>query len=333
MAEEINSDAVLAVKRRPRKTIGQEGSRKQTVAVLLLSLVLGLFFYLSGQPRREPSVPEPVRPSVRPSIKEKVYTFIKPSPSVRPQISKAAAETALNDLLSGQAGDWSVYSGPVSGEEMIKIKENQVLTAASVIKLPVLVVYYQAVDKGSLNPDEEYVLVEADRWEYGTGSMQYQPAGTKYTYRQIARLVANQSDNMGMEVIIRKLGGYAKTQTAVKALGMIKTNLRENETTAEETGNLLIQLAKGKLLSADSRKELFANLTKTINEDRLPAGVPENIRVIHKFGSESGVVNDCGIVEAKKPYVICILSNNVNAGEAEALMSQISKTIWSWLGQ
>src|SRR3972149_6837399 len=99
------------------------------------------------------------------------------------------------------------------------------------------------------DPDEVYTLVEADRWEYGTGSMQHQPEGTKYSYRQIAQLVANQSDNMGAEILIKKLGGYNSVQRIVNGLGLTNTNLKENETTPAEIGGLYQRLLVGEVFS------------------------------------------------------------------------------------
>lgn len=306
-----------------RKSLGEAGSRKQTVVVFLLLLVLGLVMYLPSRwkaPDWRVKLPQWSGGDVI-TIRKSGWKATSPRP--RPQIEA---------LLTEQTGDYSILVKSLTGQEEIMINEHQVMTAASVIKLPVLVVYYQAVDSGQLDPGEIYTLAEADRWEYGTGSMQYQAAGTKYTYQEIAKLVANQSDNMGAEVLIKKLGGYTKVQQAIDKLGLTKTNLKANEITVADAGNLFLQLAQGKLLSQASREGLFNNLTKTINEDRLPAGVPENIRVIHKFGSEVGVVNDCGLVEASNPYIICVLTTEVNVGEAEAILPQISKLVWGWLG-
>ena len=317
-------EEVIVPKRRPRKIIGEEGSRKQTLIVFLLLLIIGLLLYLPGR------FPLPQLSINRPEWGGgEVITIRKSQPKAdRPLAEKPKIE----ELIAGQTGDFGIFIKSVNDPEELKLGEDKIMTAASVIKLPVLIVYYQAVDSGKIDPEEEYVLQEADRWEYGTGSLQYQPAGTKYTYKEIAQLVANQSDNMGAEVLIKKLGGYAKAQQLVNKLGLTKTNLRENEMTTAEAGNLFLQLAQGKLLKPASREELFNNLTKTINEDRLPVGVPDAVRVVHKFGSEAGMVNDCGLVESKNPYVICILTTGVNSGEAEPLLPQISAAAWNWLG-
>lgn len=316
-------EEVIVPKRRPRKTIGEEGSRKQTLVVFLLLLVLGLAMYLPARwkiPDWQVNLPEWSGGDVI-TISKSGQKARSPRP--RPQIE---------ELIDQGVGDYGIFIKAVNGQEEWKSEEDKIMTAASVIKLPVLVVYYQQVDQGKINPNEEYVLQEADRWEYGTGSLQYQPAGTKYTYKDVVQLVANQSDNMGAEVLIKKLGGYAKAQQLVAALGLVKTNLKANKITAGEAGGLFLQLAQGKLLTPASREELFNNLTQTVNEDRLPAGVPDSVRVVHKFGSEVGVVNDCGLVEASQPYVICVLTTNVNVGEAEPLLPQISEAVWNWLG-
>lgn len=311
-------------KRQPRKTIGGEGSRKQTVFVFLLLLGLGLIMYLPGRLRR------PRLPVRLPEWGGSEVITIRKSES--DPAAPGRVKPDLPALIGGSAGDWGIWVKSLDGQEEIRFNQDLILTAASVIKLPVLVVYYQQADQGKINPGDEYILAEADRWEYGTGSMQYQPAGTRYTYQEVAGLVANQSDNMGMEVLIKKLGGYARVQQLVHGLGLVKTDLKENETTAAEAGKLFFDLARGKLLSPASREELFNNLTDTVNEERIPAGMPEDVRVVHKFGSEAGVVNDCGLVESTEPYVICILTANVSAGEAEARLPQISQAVWEWLG-
>jgi beta-lactamase class A len=315
----------LAAPQRRWKTIGDEGSRKTTILVFLLFLTAGLILlFLSGSRRHRPSL------SVKwPDLdNDEVITISKPS-SARPVVRR---RPDLQPLLAGQAGEFGIFIKSVNGAAELRIGENVIMTAASVIKLPLLVVYYQAVENGQVSPEAEYILAEADRWQYGTGSMQYQPAGTKYTYKQIARLVANQSDNMAAEVLIKKLGGYRQVQASFNQLGLKQTNLKENEITAAAAADLFLQLAQGRLLTPASRQELFDNLTQTVNEDRIPAGVPDNIRVVHKFGSEAGVVNDCGLVEASNPYVICVLTAGVNSGEVERLFPQISQAVWNWLG-
>jgi beta-lactamase class A len=73
-------------------------------------------------------------------------------------------------------------------------------------------------------------------------------------------------------------------------------------------------------------------LTGTIWEDRIPAGVPEGIRVSHKVGTEIGVLADAGIVFAPKPYVLVIMSKDVLEKEAKQALPEISRVIWGKWG-
>ncbi len=303
-------------KRRPRKTIGEEGSRKQTLIGLMATIVLGLMFYLPPlikqwwQGRKGNEV---IRIERSREIKQDISELVGFKVEIK---QKTDAETVIAKMLEGKSGQYGIYVIDLNSNKQIGINENLKFTAASVGKLPVLIAYYQAVDKGKIDPETVYVLEEKDRWVYGTGSMQNSPAGAKFSYQEVADLTANQSDNMGAQLLQKWL----------------KTTMPE-EMTLEEAGKLWVDLYRNKLVSNSSKEKLFNSLTDTVNEDRIPAGVPEGVKVIHKFGSEAGVVNDCGIVEAKNPYVICVLSTEVNDGEAQEILPQISRVVWEWLGK
>lgn len=306
-----------ARKRRPRKTIGEEGSRKQTLIGLAVTIALGLMFYLPPVIKQWWQVldlnfskgNEVVTIERSREIKQDVSEVVGFKVEIK---QKTDAETVIAKMLEGKSGQYGVYIVDLNNNKKISINENQKFTAASVGKLPLLIAYYQAVDKGRIDPETVYVLEEKDRLVYGTGSMQNAPAGAKFSYQEVADLTANQSDNMGAQLLQKWL----------------KTTMPE-EMTPEEAGKLWADLYRNKLISS-SKEKLFNSLTDTVNEDRIPAGVPEGIRVIHKFGSEAGVINDCGIVEAKNPYVICVLSIEVNDGEAQELLPKISRVVWEW---
>ena len=307
------NEEVRPRKKRSRKTIGQEGSRKQTAIGLMVTLVLGLIFYLPKEFQgwwKNFSEPETI-------------TILKPvgdAPDVSEVIGfkveireKNDAKEVVEELLAELSGDYGVWvENLVSGEGFF-INEEMSFGAASIGKMPVLLEYYRQVDKGEMDPEEVYVLLEKDRWEYGTGSMQNQPAGTEYTHQEIAELMANQSDNMAAQLMSKRMGEELPEEMV---LG--------------DAGEMFRDLYNDELLSKESKKLLFASLTDTVNEDRITAGVPSGVKVVHKFGSEEGIVNDCGIVYADNPYVICLMSTEVNDGQAQDVLPKISRVVWEW---
>jgi len=324
-------EGVVKRKKRSRKTIGEEGSRKQTAIGLLVTVILGLGFYLPTEVKqwwKEFNTSEKI------TIKKPVGDAKNVSDILGFKVSikeKGDAEEVIGKMLDALSGNYGVWVEKLEEEGQFGINEGMIFSAASVVKLPILVAYYQAIDKGQLDSEEVYVLRERDRFEYGTGSMQNQLEGKEYSYREVARLVANESDNMAAQVMTGWLGGQSKIDKAVRSWGLEETSVKENEVTPKEMGMLLKLLYEGELISEESREELFDNLVNTVNEDRITAGVPSGVKVMHKFGSEEGIINDCGIVYGDDPYVICLLSTEVNDGQGQEVLPKISRVVWEWI--
>ena len=69
--------------------------------------------------------------------------------------------------------------------------------------------------------------------------------------------------------------------------------------------------------------------------DRIPAGVPENVDIAHKTGSIKGVRNDAGIVYPPngQPYVITLFSKRlVDERAGVVALAELSRVVWETLG-
>ncbi len=243
-----------------------------------------------------------------------------------PQELKDSLETLLTDLT----GIYGVYLVIIETGQEIGLNENEVYTAASVIKVPVMVNFYQEVEAGNFDEDEVYTLKRADIQNYGTGVLRYQAPGSTYTLAKLAELSGKKSDNTAAWILQSKIG-TRKIQERLTDLDMDKTSLKENTTTPKQMGDYFILLFKNKLVSQDSKEKIFSFLTNTDFEDRIPAGVPDGTRVAHKIGNEIQTYNDCGIVFNSSPYLLCILSKEVKETEALEVLPKISKLVWSFV--
>ena len=86
------------------------------------------------------------------------------------------------------------------------------------------------------------------------------------------------------------------------------------------------------MLSKEDSEEMLGFLTDTIYESWLAAGIPENVRVAHKFGREIHVVNDGGVIYYEKPFVLVIMSKGVIESEADEVFPQLSRSIFGrWI--
>lgn len=206
------------------------------------------------------------------------------------------------------------------------VNENEIFQAASLIKLPVMVAMYMSVEDGSLDLSDKYELKNEDKIS-GAGSLHTKPEGYEITYRDLIRLMGQQSDNTAYN-IAKNMLGVRKINETINLIGMKSTDFAENETTPKDIGLFFQKLWEGSLISDENSDELLDFLTDGIYEEWLAAGIPNDIQVAHKYGREMHVVNDAGIVFANKPFVVVIMSKGVVEREADKVFPELTRMVY-----
>src|SRR4030042_4658641 len=292
---------------------------------LLLILTAGISAYL-GLSAREYKLPGFSRlemPSFNLFGEEKIV--IEKDQTNEDNAQKAVSEFNKDTKnLSGIYGLFVINLGDGYG---FGIYEDTIFQAASLIKLPVIAAAYMEEEKGNLDLEATYKLKNSDKVE-GAGSLYLKPEGYEITYRDLIRLMGKQSDNTAFR-IMRNILGDATINKAAKDIGMERTSLVKNETTPKDIGIFFQKLWKGEIVNILHKDEILNYLTDTSFESWLVAGVPEEVRVAHKYGREVNVVNDAGIVYAPKPYVVVILSKGVVEREADENFPELSRIVFS----
>ena len=99
----------------------------------------------------------------------------------------------------------------------------------------------------------------------GSGNMQYEEPGTKFSALETADKMMTTSDNTATNMIIERLGGMKQLNQRFSKMGLRATMLRNplpdltgtNTTTPEDLGNLLAKIDAGDLISLRSRDRLL----------------------------------------------------------------------------
>lgn len=233
-------------------------------------------------------------------------------------------------LINKLQGTYGIYYFNLDNNQSFGINENIVYTAASVIKIPIIVNFYQQVETGQFKETDIYTLKKADLLDYGTGVLRYQKPGSTYTLVDLVVLSGKKSDNTAAYVL-EKLIGRKTIQDKLNNIGMINTSIAKNTTTPKEMGDYLVKLNRLELVNEINREKILSAITDTDFEERIPAGVPDMIRVAHKIGNEIQTYNDCGIIFGPQPYILCILSQGVSENEALEVIPKISRLMWEYL--
>lgn len=248
--------------------------------------------------------------------------------SDNPNMSQKQSEVV--DLFQTEthklSGVYGLYVIDLESGYSFGVNDDKFFEPASLGKLPVMFAAFREAERGRFDIDAEYTLINDDKIG-GAGSLYGKAEGSVYTYRELVRLMGKESDNTAYNVVKKAVGEEA-IQKALSELGMNDTSYDKNQTTPKDIGTFFDRLYTGSLLSTRSRDEILSNLTDTQYEAWIAAGVPDGVRVAHKFGREVHVVNDAGIIYDTSPFVLVILSKGVVEKEADNAFPLITKLIY-----
>lgn len=275
-----------------KKTVKKKPfSRKDRLTIIwifLLTVFLSVVFYFKSE---------------LPSFKQKITSPIIIS-NIRKE-EKFDPLLVLNEveaLTKGLRGTYGVYVYQLNDGREYGLRQNEVFPAASLMKLPVMLLVYQEAEQGKLKLDN---------------------------YRELVKVMGKRSDNAAYNQLV-KYFGKEKIQELIASLGMAKTFLEKDDTTPLDVGLFFRKLYQGNQINQVNQGELLSFLTDTIFEDRIPAGVPEGVRVAHKIGTETGSFSDVGIVFSEDPFVLVIMSKNAKELEAKEVLPKITKMVWEF---
>lgn len=236
----------------------------------------------------------------------------------------------IEKITKNKKGFYSVYYKNLKTNESFGIDENQLQTGASVNKLPIIAALYLLDKQGKLKLDDKITIQEKDKQDYGTGSIRYQKMPQTYSLRNLAKLALQQSDNTAAYVLSLKIG-EENVQKLINVWGLKQTDMVNNKTTAYDMSLLFEKIYKGEIANTANTKELLEFMTDTEFEDRLPKGLPANIKIYHKTGDGEGFVHDLGIIEnGDQVYFLGIMTSDIGDQEEQTkqAIAEISKKVF-----
>ena len=306
-----------------------KGSRLSIIVILILTVLLPAYFWFKNN----------LAAFFQSLNQGKEYHIINPLSEEKPITDffpklKVGSVTELENLFKNELKDvqgrWGLYFQDLETGKEINYQSREVFQAASVVKIIPMVLYYKMADEGKRSLNDIYVLKNDDIQVYGTGSMQYQEPGKKYTYEDILQLAGKQSDNTA-EYILKKNLGEDQLAGFMTENGLLQSNLDNVESTPCEIGQFFAKIYRDEVLNLKFKNKFYDNLTDTLFEDRIPRGVPSGIRVVHKIGNGMNrSYNDCGLVFSSHPFVFCVMDEEASESEALSLIPKLARTAYEW---
>ncbi len=237
--------------------------------------------------------------------------------------------------LEDLAGDIAYYYQDLAGGETLQFHEERPLIAASVIKLFIMAEAFRQFEAGECDPDEPIRVDPSDKCP-SCGVLTYLHDGIVLPIRDLVTLMIIVSDNTATNLLIDRLGidsinafidtsGFSSTRLRRKLFDMKgAANGINNQITAGDTGLFFSRLYHGTLVSSRSDAEMLGILKNQRLNGKFPFRIPERCLIAHKTGEDDYVTHDAGIFFTKKPFILCVCSNNVDVPQVERTMQDLA---------
>lgn len=233
--------------------------------------------------------------------------------------------------------DVAIYFRDLNNGPTFGVDDQKEFFPASLLKVPVMMAYYHLAEQ---NPDVLRMEIRhvSDK-DFGITPTimprERVEIGQVYTVEELIRRMIVFSDNQALVLLTERLP-LSEMQDLFSMLGVGDDVLKDGNSklTVKEYAGFFRILFNSSYLSRTSSEKALALLATTDYHDALPAGVPKEVVVSHKFGeagtgSHERQLHDCGVVYfPDHPYLACIMTRGENVETLKMTIRDISQFIY-----
>jgi len=222
-----------------------------------------------------------------------------------------------------------------------EINGNETFSAASIIKVPVLISLFKSIEANKLSIYDEMYLTNYYKAS-GSGNLQYHSVGKRFTIDELAKVMIQESDNSATNMLMSKLGSMNSVNSDIRNWGIKNTHIQTwlpdlrgtNYTTANDMATMLFNLDNPTFLSINSREYIVDYMSHVKNDRLIPQGLGKGATLLHKTGDIGSMLGDAGIVfmpDGRK-YIVVIMANRpYNSPSGKNFIQQASKIIYTYM--
>lgn len=216
----------------------------------------------------------------------------------------------------------------------VNLDGSEAIAAASTIKLPILLAFFEEVDAGRITFEQTLEMLPEQVAE-GSGDMQVAAPGTRFTALEVATQMIVTSDNTATNMMIDLLGGPISLNERFASYGLEKTQLNAplpdiegaNKTSAKDLVHTMLLISSDRL-SMRSRDRILNILNRTRNKSLLADGMAQKEALTYnKTGYIGKMLGDVALVDlsnGKRYVVAAMVERPMNDNRATELIHRIS---------
>lgn len=229
--------------------------------------------------------------------------------------------TSLRNKYGLKQNNFGFFYYNINTREYYFYNENKYFTAASTVKVPVAMYYYDKINKGELTLDTTFTY-KSGNFEPGGGDVTNKyKAGSKIPLSILLEELVVDSDNTANNILISNIGwkGYRKE--------IAKFSDRELESRFYASNVTCPAYSYDVLKYLYNHSDEYTTLIEDMKISSFGKYLKEYIDydVAHKYGSYGGYVHDYGIIYGKQTYLVGVFTKGLN--NAPTIIANIGKEL------
>lgn len=245
----------------------------------------------------------------------------------------------LLKILEPAGGQWAVVIEDLDGKDTLRLNPDAPFTAASVIKIPIMMTAFKEAREGKVRLDDTIVLRKEDKVG-GSGVLFEFHNGIPLTLLDAIHMMIVVSDNTATNLVIDAVGletvNSYMTEAGCKGsrleahLMRPKPNGPWNTITAADIALLVKGLADGTIADSGDCETMVGIMKRQQHNEKLPKLLPSGVTCAHKTGEVRGVTHDVGVITGggARFAITCLSQKLEDAGIGVRVIGEVAK--WAY---
>jgi len=324
--------------------------RRWALFFILVFFIIGIFLGVFGYQTLLAQNILPAATPVNPTFRNCPYHYINPlrcEPDRAPQ--KREYTTLRNDLIdyfkkqqqNGSLTTASIYFRDLENGPVLSINDQEDFSPASLLKVPLMITYLKKAqsDQSLLQRKVSVSGNFQSLPEQNIKPQQSAKIGGNYSIDELLALLITESDNNSWEALLTDLRkNYSENDFIITLsdLGIIdpRKSADHQYVTVQGYASIFRILYNSSYLNIPMSDKALNLLTHSDFPNGIVAGVPNTIKVAHKFGErkvgDDQQLHDCGIVYyTANPYLLCVMTRGHDISVLEQVIQHVSQNVFA----
>lgn len=277
------------------------------IAVLLIISLIAFLYIIFQKNNEKPKIKTINKLSIEDSTPKDELKYVnKDSLPINKDVQKNLINPKVDDYIreNNLGNKVGIFAYSVAGDEKYTYNEGLNFSAIGIYKIPLAMVWYDIIELGQYSLTDK-LLFESKHFEAGGKIGNLYSIGETIDIGTLLQTMIVEADNSAARILYDGLGGWytfrqliSKYSSSIQDSSFFGLN---NVMNVSYVNDVLYRLYDNPKYNT-----LIANMQKINKNNYLQSS--SNIPIAQISGKHGSVLNVAGIVYAKKPYAITILS-------------------------